>query len=250
MKSVLVPAALALSFFLPLHAAEKGPHVESHFFSADSVQAVDKLRQFDAEDPGYNKIVFSLEEFPANELISMEVKRLSGINCEGFQPVMRFSIQEDGSYLTSDNQRQKYIVSSSKGFLPGERVTYRFSTQDKAIVKEVKGIPNPLVFRDKEGQIALRAEIISYKPAVYAIDLPTMKEEEQYQLKTVTLGEIVKGKPVHSCKNTFHFSPGAAKGKGGVSTLEVRRKMGDVYYLKLPWGCALEPYLTEKELKK
>ena len=132
----------------------------------------------------------------------------------------------------------------------GERVTYRFSVPGRGIVKEVKGIPNPLVFRDKEGHIALRAEIISYEPVVYAIDLPTMKEEEQYQLKTVTLGEIVKAKPVHSAKNPFHFSPSASKGKGGISTLEVRRKMGDIYYLKLPWGSALNPYLDEKELKK
>jgi hypothetical protein len=246
--SCLILAASISTLLQPLHALE--PKVEAHFFSADAVQAVHKLRQFDAEDPGFNKMVFSLEGFPVNETVYMEVKRLSGINTEGFQPLLSFRVQEDGSYITSTNQRQKYLVASSRGFLPGERATYRFTVPSKGIVQEVKGIPNPLVFRDKEGHIALRAEIISYEPVVYAIDLPTMKEEEQYQLKTVTLGEIAKAKPVHSSKNQFHFSPSAAKSKGGVSTLEVRRKMGDVYFLKLPWGSALDPYLSEKDLKK
>jgi hypothetical protein len=222
------------------------PHVESHFFTADAIQALPKLKQFDAVDPGYNKIVFKLIGFPENELVKMEIKRLSRNKASDFQPVMSFTIQEDGSYLTEDDHRQKYIVASSHGILPGERVTYRFSVAERSLSTELHGIPNPLNFIDKEGNVAMRAEMVFFQPTVYAIDLPTMQEGEEYQLKALTGGETVKGKPTYSSKKPFHFTPSAPKSRGGISSIEVRRKSGELYFLQLPWGNALDAYLPKQ----
>jgi len=216
------------------------PTIEAHFFPSDAVHEIPKLQQFEAEDPGFNKVAFKLKGFPSNQQIVLEIKVLTTKN-DTYHPLLTFSILDDGSYFVGSKRMQKYIVSSSKGFLPGERVYYRFRTADGSVSKETSGIPNPAVFRDKEGNVALRAEILSTQPTVYAIDLPTMGEGEEFNLKTVSMGQITTGKPKYSSKTPFHFSPGG-KGKGGMSTLEVRRKNGELYFLKLPWGTALDPY--------
>jgi hypothetical protein len=226
---------------------QNGPAIESYFFPANAIHDLPKLKQFEAEDPGFNKVVFKLKGFPTRQPIVLELKVLTVKN-DAYHTLMTFMIQDDGSYLMANQRTQKYVVTSSKGFLPGERVYYRFRTADGSVSKEVSGIPNPAEFRDKECNVALRAEILSVDPTVYAIDLPTMAEGEEYNLKTVSMGAIVTGKPKYSSKAPFHFSPGG-KGKGGISTLEVRRKNGDLYFLKLPWGTALEPYRHGQEPK-
>lgn len=216
------------------------PHIEAHLFSADAVHFLKKLKQFEEQDPGFNKIVFKLEGFPTHQDIILETKYLTD-STHTYHPLMTFTILEDGFYLTSDHLRQGYIVSSSRGILPGERVYYRFHTADGSVDKEVAGIPNPIALHDKEGNVTLQAEIVSVSPTAYVIEMPMMQEGEEYRLKTVTVGAIVTAKPKYSSKHPLHFSP-SAKSRGGVSTIEVRRKSGETYCLKLPWGTALDAY--------
>ena len=154
------------------------PRVVARFFSADIVQALPKLQHLRAQDPEFNKVLFKVEGYPKNQELIFEIKRLASKDPQGYQSVLLFSILDDGTILTNTQQRLKNILSSSRGFLPGERVTYRVRTADGSFDSETSGIPSPAVFKDNDFNVALRAELISISPTIYAIDLPTMKEGE------------------------------------------------------------------------
>lgn len=224
------------------------PSIKSKFYNAEEIHASTDLMAIRPFEPGYHKVIIELQNFPKNQEIIWEVKRLSGEDSNTFQPYLTFIIQDDGSYLTADQQTLKTLSMSSKGFLPGERATFRFRTPDNTLIRELAGIPNPAFYKDKNGVVALSAELVHLKPTVYVIDMPTMEEGEQYNIRTVIIGETSTVKKAKFTRNTpFHFSPSVKKGnKGGDSYFEVERKSGDVYFLKLPWGAAIENYTKEK----
>lgn len=228
---------------------QAGPQLKAKFHSAEAIHILPKLQYLDANDPGFNKVLFTLEGYPKNKDISFEMKRLASKNPDVYQPIVVFSIMDDGTYLTKTQppQRLNAIIASSHGFLPGERVTYRFRTLDGTVDKEISGIPAPASFKDDHGKVVVRAEMVSVSPTVYTIDFPQMKEGEEYELKATTLGETVTAKPKYTKSKPFHYSPSAGKSAGGEAIVEIKVKSGDVYSLKLPWGTALEAHLKGKK---
>lgn len=228
------------------------PTIKPKFYNSEEIHASETLTAIKPFEPGYHKVVIELQNFPKNVPIIWEIKRLASESPDTFQPYLNFTINEDGTYLTDDQEVLKILSISSKGFLPGERVTGRFRTADNTISKEVAGIPNPAFFKDKNGVIGLSAELVHLKPTVYVIDMPTLEEGEKYDIKTVIIGETSKVKNAKYTKTTpFHFSPAVKKGnKGGDSYFEVRRKNGEIYFLKLPWGAAIETYSNAKRTHK
>ncbi len=237
-------AASTITSQAGMPAQSETPAIRSKFFSAEAAEALPKLKDLHAKNPGFNKILFKLEGYPKQQEIIFEIKRPLTNAPEQYRRIASFTIQDDGSYLNNDDKQiMPYIVGSSRGFLPGERIVFRFRTADGSIDKEVSGIPAPAIFKDKQGKIAVRAEILSVSPTVYTVDLFTMKEGEEYELKSTSLGETFKAKPTFYSDKPFHYAP-APKGKiqGGHSTLQIKRKSGEVYTMKLPWGTALESY--------
>lgn len=225
------------------------PTVKVKFYNAEEVQALSEITSNKSLESGHNKLVIELSHFPKEQEIIWEVKRLSDQDPDSFRPHMKFVIQPDGSYLTEDQKSSKTLSYTSKTYLPGERASFRFRTADNRISKDVVGIPNPAFFKDKNGKIALSAELVHLKPTVYIIDMPALEEGEIYDLKTVILGVTSTVKKAKFTRNTpFHFTPTAKKGKGGDSYFEVQRKSGDIYFLKLPWGTAIENYTKEKRI--
>lgn len=225
------------------------PIVKVNFYNAEEIHASQALMAIKPFEPGQNKVVFELQNYPRNQEIIWEIKRLSGDDPETFQPYKTFTIQDDGSYLTSDQQKLKTLSISSKGFLPGERAIFRFRTNNGSVHKEINGFPNPAIFKDKKGTIGLRAELVHLSPTVYIIDMPTLEEGEQYDIKTVIIGETANAQAKYSRQAPFHFSPSVkGKGKGGDSYFEVQRKSGEIYFLKLPWGTALDSYSNARKI--
>lgn len=226
-------------------ASTAEPRIKAQYYSSDAIQAIPRLKPLTAQEPEYNKIIFQLKGYPKNKDIVLEIKRLASLNPKAYEKKFSFTIQQDGSMLIANSdQKLRAIISSSRGFLPGERVYYRFRTDDGAIDKEISGIPTPAIVKNKEGKVALKAELLSVNPTIYQIELPVMNEGEEYELKSTSVGEITQAKPKYSEKTPFHYTPaGSNKGKGGDSLLEIHRKNGEVYTITLPWGSALQAYL-------
>lgn len=248
-KGLVVASLTFLCFSLmadesPLPTEQTEPRVRAKYYSADAVNAIPRLKTLLARDPKHNKILFNLEGFPKNQEIIFEVKRLASENPQAYEPKVSFSIQDDGSMLIADTDHaMQTFVFSSRGFLPGERVVCRFRTADGSVSQEISGTPTPAVIRNKDHDVVLEAELVSFEPTVYRISLPTMEESEQYDLKSTSIGEIRKAKPKFTKKTPLHYSPAASKSKGGDSLFEIRRKSGEVYSIQLPWGTALQGYL-------
>jgi hypothetical protein len=229
---------------LSTNPESKQPRIRARFFSAEAVHAFSKLQHLRSEDAEFNKILFKFDNFPANQEIILEIKRQAGPNADKYFPLFNFSLLDDGTILMQDQQRLNALIMSSKGFLPGERVFFRARTTDWSVSKEISGILVPAIFRDDQGKIAIKAELFSVSPTVYAIDLPQMTDGEEYQLKSQSIGATVKAKPKYNKAKPFHYSPETGKNRGGDSILEIRRKSGELYVIKLPWGAALDPYLN------
>lgn len=223
--------------------------VSAHFFTAESIQLIPKLQPLNNPDPGYNKILFTLDHYPRDKEIIFEIKRQASPHPDKFDSIVAFVILEDGTYLTKSQPPQHLgaIIASSKGFLPGERVSYRFRTADNDIDNQIIAIPHPLQFKDKNGALAMSAELITIKPTMYAIGLPTMNEGEEFSVKSVSAGETINATTKYSKNTPFHYAPEVQeKSQGGYATLEIERKSGENYKLELPWGTTLEEYLKGK----
>lgn len=220
------------------------PRILVRYYSADAVQALERLKPLAALEPEYNKIIIKLEGYPKNKEIFFDVKRIVSKDPQSYETKMSFSIQNDGTLLiTNTNRHLLSLICSSRGYLPGELVTFRFRTADNAISKEVSGIPTPATIKDKEHHVVLQAELMSEDPTVYNILLPSMNEGEEFELKSTSLGAIVKGKPIYHKGMPLHYAPGVKGKRGGDATFEIRRKSGEVYSILLPWGSSLTGYL-------
>ncbi|MEI8366706.1 MAG: hypothetical protein WCF65_09855 [Parachlamydiaceae bacterium] len=219
--------------------------IKAKYYGAETIKALPRLKPLTAQEPEYNKLLFRLEGYPKGKEIVLEIKRLASVDPKVYEKKLSFTIQDDGLMLISNTQqRLQNIVSSSRGFLPGERVYYRFRATDGSADKEISGVPTPAIVKTKDSKVALKAELVSINPTIYKIDLPMMKEGEEYDLKSTSLGEITKAKPTYSASTPIHYTPaGGNKAKGGDGTLEIRRKTGEVYTIVLPWGSSLETYL-------
>lgn len=240
--------------------AHQEPRIKAKFYSTFATGLIPRLQDLRQSDPECNKIVFKLENYPTNQPIIFDVKRTIDVSPElkkdsittsttEYTPLMTFTLLEDGSILPIDSKESlKYIVSSSRGFLPGERVFYRFRTQDQSIDKQVSGIPNPMTFKDEEGKVAMSAELVTTTPTVYLINFPTMTEGEEFELKSTSVGETTKAKTKFSADTPIHYTPSVrGKSKGGLGVLEVKRKNGDIYILRLPWGKAMNgPVIVQR----
>ena len=228
------------------------PSIKAKFYSAESIEHLPELKYLNETDSGFNKVILKAEGFPKNQDLILEVKRLSSDNPNQFKPLMEFSIQNDGQYLTKTKPSKliNSIIVSSKGFLPGERVTYRIRTTNKSVQKEISGIPSPALFKDHRGIVDIKAELISISPTVYLVTLPSMKDGEAFELKSTSLGEIITAESKYSKAKPIHYSPApsSTKSQGGESTLEIIRKSGEIYVIRLPWGSALQVYQQGKKI--
>jgi len=230
-------------------AADGAARIRTQYYSAEAVQALPRLKALANQEPEFNKIIFRLEGYPKNKEIILEIKRLASPAPESYEKMVSFTIQNDGAMLiTGSDQQIQAVIGNSRGFLPGEKVYYRFRTVDGEVDKEVWGIPTPAIVRDKDHQVVLKAELVSVMPTVYQISFPKMNEGEEYELKSTSVGNVVRSKPKYHKEKPLLYSPVAGgNSKGGEAILEIRRKAGPTYSIRLPWGCALEGYRSGKK---
>lgn len=226
------------------------PRILVKYYSAEAIQALPRLKPLANQEPEYNKILFKLENFPKNKEIILEIRRLASDDTKTYERKVSFSIQDDGSMvITNTDHKLQTLIGSSRGYLPGEMVHFRFRTADGDVEKETSGVPAPAILKDNDHNIVLKAELVSVNPTVYQISLPTMDDGEEYVLKSTSIGETIKAKPKYVKDTAFHYAPAAnGNSKGGDAILEIRRTSGQVYTIQLPWGSALEGYLSGKKI--
>lgn len=219
--------------------------VEAYFIPACAGEKNPRLKEYLKSDPGFGKLIFSLSGFPVNEEITFEVKRLAALQRSGYEPLMTLRVLPDGTLVTDQNKHVRVIAISGRGYLPGERATFRFRTADGRVSSEVAMYPQPIIARDKDGDVTLRAELVSILPTVYNIELPKMPDGEEYELKSISMGEVAKSKAKYNAHVLIHYSPEVqGRAKGSSSRLEIKSKSGGTYVITVPWGTLLKSYLS------
>lgn len=218
-------------------------HIETYFIQADHTDQLPKLKPLLEKDPGYHKMLFRQIGFPTEKEIVWETKRLASTTPTKYEPDLTFVIHTDGSMETSTGKPLKALISTSRGYLPGERVTYRFRAADGSVSDEVTLYPQPIIARDDDGKVLLRAEMTTMIPTTYRIELPQMEEGEEFEIKSTSLGQTLKTKGNYSKKDAVMYMP-AVEGhaQGGMARIEIKRKSGDQVAVKLPWGNLLKNY--------
>ncbi len=220
------------------------PKVESYLIPAEACKELPRFKALLEEDPKSNKILFRLVNFPKEEQMVLEVKRMASLTPTTYETLKTFTVHEEGVIETGDHKQQPALVVTSRGFLPGERATFRFRTLDNTLSKEVSLYPKPMIARDKNGQTALRAELVSIVPTVYQIELLNMKEDEAYLFVSQSGGQIVKSNAHFHTGTPINYTPeNDGRLKGGTSRVEIRKKSGDVIVVSFPWGSELQHHL-------
>jgi len=127
------------------------------------------------------------------------------------------------------------VLLLQNAYLPGERVTWRISSDDGKVLKEATCCPNPKVVKNSSGKRIIEASLLSINrpDTVYMLLFPPMKGQREY---IFTCGTKQSRGIISSEKlETTTFAPGTDGSAGGIAKIEIRLD-NESYELELPWG--------------
>lgn len=233
---------LAMCFLNLANGKDNSPsikikHLTHNEIEASSVKGVRKALKI---DPHFQKNYLYFSNFPTQQKLAIVIKRpLTEIPNSGFQ----FEMDENGHVFG-----EPFIVISSRGFLPGERVTLNFYTEDKKLLYEDSFIPNPIVVRDSKGKKRLVAELMMVKPAFYKLELFGVRNNEKLTLKSIS-GNEKNITPINYRKTDgIAVSPDTVTEKGGVGQYNISNGKGEPIEFILPWGAEFAKYLLGEKI--
>jgi hypothetical protein len=226
---------------------EPTPHVDVLSFSAKSGTPPEfRLRELPDPDPKHNKMALRFHGFPVDKDIIFSMLRLVQSDLNTFEKKGTIRIKADGMVVFNDMEVST-IFLTSRGFLPGEKVYYRFHTADDSFQHEISMIPNPLKCTSKSGRVSMEAELMDPAPALYHIQFTGIDENEECTITSFSKNEKIKHTSMISRRMGMLYSPDVRGEKGGLSKLIIQRRTGERLELRLPWGDRLFAYLEFAE---
>jgi hypothetical protein len=178
-------------------------------------------------DEGHLKTFLFLRNFPVNQDITCSFKR----HILKKQTTSSFSMKDKGNC----------ICHSSRGFLPGERVTYSFTIGKNGLKKEVSFIANPIIVKSQVDQSYIEAELVSLKPAIYQFKFIGFKDNEVMKCISISGSEEIKDS--FKISDFMLLVSPDIKGKiSGISKTIFIRDSGEKFLISLPWGSDLIIY--------
>lgn len=214
-----------------LQLTEELPHIEAKQF-------------FDEEkDPGHPKTILHMHGFPANQEIHILEKRLAQTKKDEYE-------REITHFISTGRPDEDIFGISSRGYLPGEKVSFLFKTTGEGFQYEFSLIPNPIEVRNKAGEVVLEAQLMVISPTLYSVKLHRLNENEHLKMISKSGKEVIKNDLVYREKDAFAIMPGVVDKKGGVCRVEFSRQSGEKIKVKLPWGIQFLEYLKGKKIYK
>ncbi len=240
-----------LSKFMPLTAytasvirnvlfPENDPMIEIKRFPENS--ASHDLEEGASKDNNQTYVLVNFKEFPGESPYGVYCRRILQRDPNAFLPC-DFE-QATLNAMCAQNIKPSYgALVSSKGYLPGEQVTWRISSADGTSTKDVSFYPRPMVLKDHSGKTILKAALLTaiYPATTYFIHVP---ENEDLVECIATSGRDVIKKilPIGQSENQICI-PQTGGALGGVAQFEMRfLKDGSSYKMEFPWGSALIEY--------
>ncbi len=197
-------------------------------------------------EPTHTKHFFHLHGFPREKDLVFSFTRpiikKTSVPCYE----RSFQINKKGIIEGLYPQQHPFIVITSAGFLPGEKVNVCIRSNDKTIHQEFTLIPHPMQAESSDGKLSIEAELLSYLFTTYRLHVKGLKEGERYTFESRSGGETIKESRVFQAENVITSMPGVVGKKGGNATVFIRNEAGSEASIKLPWGDQLIPFFEGK----
>jgi len=196
------------------------------------------LRQF---DPGHHQTIIRIHGLPESESYILKWERPLLIKSMGQREYTKEVFTRLRDFLGED---ELILVTSSRGFMPGEKVTWSLETQDGASISEkVTIIPHPIMLEVPLGGAQLKVELVSLKPTYYKIYLTGVQTFEKLNFKSFSSGETIDRDFHYTQGSCLAISPDVVGKKGGFCDLILTRQKGAEFKVGLPWGEEALEYL-------
>ncbi len=224
-------------------ASAVAPRVEMEYIPASQ-------RESDKEiigDESHAKHLIRLYGFPPGEDLTLAIDRYYVGEPDPLFSEESFRIDKNG-IIEGFEKKRPYIVISSCGFLPGERIGLSIRSADDSIHHKFSLIPHPMYAKSSDGTLVLEAELASLVYNTYTIRIKGFKKGEGYIFESRTGSKLIKENRI--CYQNESHETVALKvvgQKGGIGTVIIRDEMcSREVMMKLPWGDRLAPYLIGK----
>lgn len=209
------------------HAALVEPTV-SHLTLAEGIEKDPALKSYENADPGYPKTVIFVDGLQSKMKVKCKAKRF---NATKFQDCGDFDIQEKGAIL---------LVVSGRGYLPGEKVAYRFM-KGPTLLAETFLIPNPAVSMSAKKSFQINAELV---PSLgYTITLIGPEKGEEFTMESESGTEKMSVPMKYPGPGAIMYMPDVIGMHGGIAKLTyIRKENKDKATINLRWGDELKKY--------
>lgn len=241
----IISAVLGLTYFcmLACYGATESPLLPAAIINVDRLTEEafpeDYLAWF-AQDAGYDKWLLRIFHITGHPPFTLLQKR-SGDGSDTLKPLGELN-QDIFSIAKKDNKSANLCVSV-KGFMPGEKVSFRFQAKEKNNYSEISFYPRPLLVRRSNGEILLQAELRNVEPTIYGLEISGVGLKEKYifysQSGDEKLAQSMQGP---TSKDAFNYMPGVIGQLGGIAKVAIRFGDRSLYKLNLPWGSELVKY--------
>ena len=124
-KGVLLVFFLISIAFIQAVQGDWNLHVET--LSVESIVNSSKYKKLDFFDPGHHKTIVRIFELPKASSYILKWERPLLIKKKYSQKYSKEALINNGKFLGEDTAM---LVISSRGFLPGEKITFTLETQD------------------------------------------------------------------------------------------------------------------------
>lgn len=232
---------VGLAFFIQVGLmAEKPPSVickpiKDALLDVAFFECFTELKDLDtAYDPGFGKYALRFAGAPKNAAITVSLERLGASG--------------KAAERRSSSFGDIHFVVSSRGYLPGEKITVTMSSKDGLFKEDYSFIPFPIVKSSKNKKLTVEASLISLPPATfYQFKFSGFKENEAIHFHSESEGEIVKNSFNFSKSTPFMFGPETLSKKGGHAQIVFKNSQGELVEMQLPWGEQLTEYRLGKK---
>ena len=209
--------------------------------SASEIEKNPKYQNLKQFDPGHHQTIIKIQGLPESESYILKWERPLLIKSLRQREYTKEVFTRLKDFLGED---ELLLVTSSRGFMPGEKVTWTLETHDGTSISEkAEIIPHPIMLEVPMGGAKLKAELVSLKPTYYEMYLEGIQTFEKLNLRSFSSGETIDNNFHYTQGSCIALMPGVIGKEGGLCDLTLTRQKGAKFKLCLPWGDEVLDYL-------
>jgi hypothetical protein len=192
-------------------------------------------------DAEYDSLAVAFNEIPGGPPYRLETRRLVQEDPNQYLPALEQEMILN-EIRSSGLETPFGILMLRQEHLPGERVTWRISSQNGEVLKEAICCPNPAIIKNSSGEKIMEVALIFlFKPTTYVLVFPPRKENIDF---VVTVGtKQSKGTIPAGDLKSAAFEPVLKGVHGGMSKIELHSN-NESYHVELPWGTEIITVLS------